>query len=111
MDMMDVRTFEMLSAVIVDEFSNKFLRVRVIDYLSTGLFPYYSDDVLYLGSDAPRSLENANQLPLVISYGEFSQRPGATSDDDHDVRASYIDHLSAHESASGEYKDIVVPNG
>jgi hypothetical protein len=70
---MNGRTFVMLIAVISDQLSDKFLRVHVIDHLGAGFLPHDTDDFLYLGSGAAGTLENADQLPRVIGYREFSQ--------------------------------------
>ena len=50
--------------------------------------------------DASSSLQNSNNLSLIISNREFVQGSGRAADDDHDISGSDVDDIAAFQAKS-----------
>jgi len=100
--------FVMNFSEISDQVFYKDAGVFSVNYFGAGPLPYYSDDVFYLGGYAACAVKDADQLAFVISNRKLPERTRASADNYYYVGSSYIYDLSAHESASGKYQDIMV---
>ncbi len=97
----------MCRGVVVDHPLEKRFRRGVPEDGASGGLGHRFHDLVEDGRDPTASLDDADQLSLVVGNGKLPEGSRMSPQDDHKVAGPDVDHFPPHESGTGKDDHVV----